>query len=236
MNTNHKCPECSGVMRPVKVSTHLGQPFEVEQCESCGGMWFDKSECHRLHADDIDKLDTLDEGALEEITKPTDHRALCPKDKTELIPFEDRYFPRDLRIDHCIKCDGLFFNRGEYSAYRNAYKKDDKDKEERNAVKKLAMAYLIHNSQMKRKEIHKTAKEAVTREVIMSFITFLLIKKPTAAIKSITLITQPIYTLLMKLLGVSHEKEKIYIDLDEFKTLVNVVSKNDTISNQDINK
>ena len=44
----------------------------------------------------------------------------CPKDKTELIRFNDSYFPSGIIVAKCPVCDGFWLNRGEFTKYQKA--------------------------------------------------------------------------------------------------------------------
>ncbi len=76
-----KCPKCASELRQ---QTYLG--IEVDQCDSCKGMWLDLQELDQLEdkAFDVDKL----KGSLVYSDAPTDY--LCPHCGRQLRQFEYR--------------------------------------------------------------------------------------------------------------------------------------------------
>ncbi len=80
----------------------------VDQCRSCGGIWFDRKELEvimDLAAQDL----SIPSGAEE--TKRT-----CPRDFENLVTF--RYPQTEVMVDMCRVCEGLWLDGGELTEIR----------------------------------------------------------------------------------------------------------------------
>ncbi len=179
------CPECHEAMHPVRVSSHYGQPFEVDQCTLCGGSWFDVSEQHRVFRDDVAVLDPYDESLLS-YTRPAREGLACPKDQAPLRRFLDPQFPKNITIDTCDRCGGLWFNRGEYVAYRKYFhrfsfgapKSSDVGQESR--VQKLTRSFLHIQYEHEKHERAREIKRTISSEALKSLVAFLLARPASA--------------------------------------------------------
>ncbi len=107
------CPRCKTVLS-VKIVKELQVTLEVDQCENCGGTWFDQGE--------IRPIDLVVEPVLwEKRNIPTKSSQLlglhCPK--CEEKPLLDKIpHPRDHKviIDQCSHCSGVWLDKGEIEA------------------------------------------------------------------------------------------------------------------------
>ena len=107
------CPRCKtslivDTIRDVKYSV------EIDKCESCGGIWFDKGELTRLAS--------IIEPTLLEIrnipNKEIQLKALgCPS-CGDMQLMKKAEHPRDSKviIDYCPKCQGIWLDKGELTA------------------------------------------------------------------------------------------------------------------------
>jgi len=107
-----RCPNCEREMEEVKVTSHYDTPIFVEQCSSCGGLWFDQLELFRIKHDQAGRLD---KSLLQKDKVFTKERLKCPRDGKELIVFHDPHFPEEIKVESCTQCRGFWFNRGELS-------------------------------------------------------------------------------------------------------------------------
>lgn len=114
------CPNDNVEMVPVQVSSHYGQVIVLDQCPRCGGLWFDKFELTRAKLDQAEKIEKLDAALLTEMTVMQNTKLLCPKDREELVRFNDSYFPSGIIVARCPVCDGFWLNRGEFTRYQKA--------------------------------------------------------------------------------------------------------------------
>ena len=61
------CPNDNTEMRQVKILSQYGGPVFVDQCEKCGGIWFDESELFRAgqgEAERIEAVNLANEGTM----------------------------------------------------------------------------------------------------------------------------------------------------------------------------
>lgn len=107
-------------MHRVKIESHYGRPIILEQCRRCGGIWFDASELHSAKEGEAAKVELLDSEVLRAPSPIQNLKLSCPKDQTRLVRFQDKYFPEEIVVERCIKCDGFWLKRGEFTKYQKA--------------------------------------------------------------------------------------------------------------------
>lgn len=217
------CPQCDMAMQVVQVVSHYEKPFEVEQCPQCGGMWFDAYEHHRVAERDVARLDVLDEKQL--ATKVCVKNTLqCPKDDTRLYVFRDIQFPRDIIVESCRTCGGLWFNKGELQKYRAFFlKKWPRKKSTKTGTALLTNYFLQVNSAHEQKKREGEAVKAFSKESLLSLITFLVFQ-PVGVAQKAMLQVGPLWALFEKLLGVSAATQ-VHVDMQEFRSLLEEVQK-----------
>jgi Zn-finger nucleic acid-binding protein len=131
------CPNDHAEMHQVKIIANYGQPLFLDQCEVCGGIWFDESELYRAKQGEAGKIDSLDEAILILNSAVENHDHNCPKDGAILSRFNDKNFPANLIVERCPVCDGFWLNRGIFKAYQLARQELLKPKEPNPGDKKL---------------------------------------------------------------------------------------------------
>lgn len=107
------CPRCNvalnkSTLKDVKLS------LEVDECNTCGGVWFDKGE--------LTQIDKIIEPVFLEIRK-------IPKEKEQLkaltcpscgngVRLEKAEHPKDNKVvmDYCVSCNGIWLDKGELEA------------------------------------------------------------------------------------------------------------------------
>jgi Zn-finger nucleic acid-binding protein len=112
------CPNEKAGMHQVAVPSHYGQQVIIDQCEGCGGIWFDAFELFKVKLGEAQGIESLDSDRLRapsEINNPT---LLCPRDRTTLVQYQDPNFPRELILTRCPQCQGFWLNRGEFTTYQ----------------------------------------------------------------------------------------------------------------------
>ena len=114
------CPNDNVEMRQVQIQSHYGQPIFLEQCEKCGGIWFDESELYRAKQGEAEKVESIDADLLNSLSLITNSKLKCPRDQVELVRFEDNNFPQGIILVRCPKCNGFWLNRGEFTKYQKA--------------------------------------------------------------------------------------------------------------------
>ena len=112
------CPNDKIEMQTVKIQSFYGLPIFLEQCRGCGGIWFDQSELYRAKPGEAEKIELLDSENLKNpvILQTAEH--FCPRDQAKLFRFTDPYFPKEIIVERCPACEGVWLNRGEFTKYQ----------------------------------------------------------------------------------------------------------------------
>jgi Zn-finger nucleic acid-binding protein len=131
------CPNDNAPMHQVQITANYGQPLFLDQCDCCGGIWFDESELYRARQGEADKVDLLDTYILTKSTPIVNPVHCCPKDGTNLICFTDPYFPAGIIVERCPSCNGFWLNRGEFTKFQHARQELLRPKEPTPADKQL---------------------------------------------------------------------------------------------------
>ena len=114
------CPACGTVMTEIAAGD-----VKVQACKGgCGGLWFDEWT--------LGKVDQPDQSAGQSLLNIPQNASLkvdqserrkCPRDSVVMM----RHFwsvKRDVVVDECPKCEGIFLDPGELAAIRADYKSD----------------------------------------------------------------------------------------------------------------
>jgi Zn-finger nucleic acid-binding protein len=105
-----RCVKCSGVLQKVEIGG-----LEVDQCDTCAGIWFDACELHRvLHQKSIDALRRKAAPSRDDDAR----RGRCPRCKGggEMIRVASTVGP--IHIDTCPICGGQWLDGGELEILR----------------------------------------------------------------------------------------------------------------------
>lgn len=100
-------------MHEVTARARSGYLLALDQCGSCGGIWFDRWELFPLDNREVARLDGLDAGKLMSARPARDGPGTCPRCAIALRPFHDPVLPPDARIARCAVCEGMWLQRGE---------------------------------------------------------------------------------------------------------------------------
>ena len=148
-----KCPDCGIELKRVYAKSEYGTVIELNQCPSCGGIWFDKWELYPLSKEDAKRIDELSLEKLRRRTPVKQNVKLCPRCKQKLEVFKDPNLPKDLEIERCLKCGGLWLNKGEtirYKRYQEEKAKTNKRRaktvEDKEFEKKIKGLLELHKS------------------------------------------------------------------------------------------
>jgi Zn-finger nucleic acid-binding protein len=115
-----KCPNDNCEIHQVQISANYGLPLFLDQCDTCGGIWFDESELYRAKQGEAEKIDLLDTYILTAsmpVVNPVHH---CPRDGTVLARFTDPNFPAGITVERCPSCNGFWLNRGDFTKFQHA--------------------------------------------------------------------------------------------------------------------
>lgn len=144
------CPADKTEMHRVKIISHYGQPIELDQCESCGGIWFDEAELFRAKQGEAEKIEALNTDILKNPSMIENSRLICPRDQTVLHQFTDKYFPKDIILARCPTCAGIWLNRGlfmKYQRFRQELKRQkEKSSEDKKSEESISQLLEAHQS------------------------------------------------------------------------------------------
>jgi Zn-finger nucleic acid-binding protein len=99
-----RCVKCEGKLAMVRVDD-----IQVDQCDTCGGIWFDAHELERvLKRSAIDPL-------LGRPARPGDdaRRGRCPRCKGEGYLVQVASRSAEVHVDTCAVCGGKWLDGGE---------------------------------------------------------------------------------------------------------------------------
>ena len=113
-----KCPDCGENLGEVLAFAKHGVKVKIDQCFSCGGIWFDNFELPPIPKGEIEKIEKINLDKLQEKSFIGNGNSLCPKCSVKLGKFKDYNFPKELEVEYCKKCDGLWMNRGEATDFK----------------------------------------------------------------------------------------------------------------------
>jgi uncharacterized protein len=103
-----KCVKCDGALVPVRVDE-----VDVDQCDRCGGVWFDAHEMERVigrgHAEALTKRG---------VPRPGDdtRRGRCPRCRGEGYLVQVATHDAAFHVDTCAICGGKWLDGGEIAA------------------------------------------------------------------------------------------------------------------------
>jgi Zn-finger nucleic acid-binding protein len=170
MNMNKKnCPACATAMREIRATSTYGTPVLIEQCDRCGGLWFDDLEIYRIKMGEEHVFDGVDTEKLCAKTIFTEGNLRCPNDDSFLKQFKDPYFPVSLHIDNCHTCGGFWLNRGEFVEFQQ--RREDIIKKNTPAVPAVSDEDRKFNEQMR--QLLASQSDTDHTDVLANFSEFL---------------------------------------------------------------
>lgn len=103
-----KCPKCGGDLLPV-----VQDSIEVDRCNQCGGLWFDRMEADRLRKvkGSAGAVDTGDAEVGE--AQNQQGKIECPRCHTPMIRMVDLE-QHHIWYESCTVCYGKWFDAGEF--------------------------------------------------------------------------------------------------------------------------
>jgi len=111
-----KCPNADGKLLPVQASSRFGSPVMLDQCETCGGVWFDKFELFQVDETEARNLDKVDREKLR-YPQGSSEKPACPRCGAVLEAFSDPNIPANIQMLMCGSCEGFWINHGDISGY-----------------------------------------------------------------------------------------------------------------------
>ena len=113
-----RCPNCNRQMKEVRARANPGQLIILDQCGQCGGVWCDKWELFPLDSNDAEKIDPIDQDRLKDLTSLTNRPLYCPRCTAALQFVVEAMLPKDIHLSRCLRCDGIWLNRGQLRRYK----------------------------------------------------------------------------------------------------------------------
>lgn len=110
-------------MNAVTARANPGTLIQLDQCAKCGGMWCDKWELFPVDPEEADRLETVDEKLLTAPVGLTRTALYCPRCTAKLAVFNDPLLPKQIELQRCSRCEGIWLNRGQLSRYKSYQKK-----------------------------------------------------------------------------------------------------------------
>jgi Zn-finger nucleic acid-binding protein len=105
-------------MREVAARASPGMLIALDQCRRCGGIWCDKWELFPIRPEEAARVEPVDEDLLRAATAAVKKILYCPRCGDRLRAFRDPLLPTAIRLCRCSRCEGLWLNRGEFTAYK----------------------------------------------------------------------------------------------------------------------
>ena len=109
------CPRCN-----IKRTAYEGKilDMQVVKCKACNGIWISDGQLGELMGD-VKSLEVTPKAAenIKGETQVPTHGS-CPKCKVKLEKWENMPSSiKDLYVDYCPKCNGLWFDKGEFRSF-----------------------------------------------------------------------------------------------------------------------
>ncbi len=111
------CPACGRAMTEMAVGD-----LKVDACSAgCGGLWFDTWELRKVeeNAEAAAPLLELKPGAA--IQVDPERRRNCPRDPGVVMMRHFWSVKREVTVDECPQCGGMFLDAGELARIRAEY-------------------------------------------------------------------------------------------------------------------
>ena len=126
------CPKCVGRLQKKTVNVKfysdkkgsepksISKDLELDQCFSCGGVWFDQGELDQYMSDQLFDINSpLLGGDLDQKLDQKDGK--CPKCE-EIMTKKPAPTDSSITIDFCEKCSGVWLDSTEIDQLEKKYK------------------------------------------------------------------------------------------------------------------
>lgn len=111
-----QCPNDDGALRPVQAHSRQGAAVMLDQCDHCGGVWFDRFEFFQVEESDARSLDKVDKASLR-FPRGSNEKPICPRCREPLRAFSDPNIPANIQLLICDACEGFWVNHGDVAGY-----------------------------------------------------------------------------------------------------------------------
>jgi len=153
-----KCPACSNPLEKVTV-----EGITIDVCRTgCGGIWFDHLELKKVD----EKHETAGQNIVDLKINPTvtvdcSQRRNCPRCKTPVMRRHFMSEKREVAVDECPACGGIWLDWGELGQIRNQFDTEAERKqafeEQFNATFGKALEAMKEEDQEDLQRTHKVA-------------------------------------------------------------------------------
>lgn len=129
-------------MNAVTARANPGTLIQLDQCKQCGGIWCDKWELFPVDPEEAGRLEAIDVKLLTTPLGPVRTALYCPRCTGKLVVFNDPLLPKEIELQRCTRCEGIWLNRGQLGRYKRYQKKTRTEKMGATAVaRKLPEVY-----------------------------------------------------------------------------------------------
>ncbi len=106
------CPNCAGETETISGINQHKEPFNLERCSHCSGIWLDKGELEKIPPEKIEEIDTPSEEG-----ETVDAFGLsCPKCYVALEQFSHPRLGENAFL-RCPDCHGIWLKHGQLFKY-----------------------------------------------------------------------------------------------------------------------
>lgn len=124
-----QCPIDQSNMEKVTLDSKYGSKITIDQCNVCGGVWFDDSELYLAKESESQKIKdvtSLNKDRFKQDSQINFNELRCPKDGNILIRYKDTFLPEKIFIMRCPCCNGLWLDKAEFAEFQT-YRSDIAD-------------------------------------------------------------------------------------------------------------
>jgi Zn-finger nucleic acid-binding protein len=110
-----KCPKCEG-----EFSTRYVKDVQVEECNQCHGVWFDANELEEATREvdrDLRWME-FDLWKNQDNIDVSQGNLTCPRCNIPMAKV--KYGTTEVRVDTCMRCHGIWLDKGEFEQIINA--------------------------------------------------------------------------------------------------------------------
>jgi Zn-finger nucleic acid-binding protein len=123
-----KCPACKCEMKQVSARANPGTLILLDQCGRCGGIWCDKWELFPIAPEEAPRVELLNDALLKSPVVLANEPLYCPRCTERLQFFHDPLLPKEIQLQRCRRCEGIWLNRGQFSRYKDYQRKTRMEK------------------------------------------------------------------------------------------------------------
>lgn len=111
------CPNCNHRLSSKTIRTSSSGTIDVDTCEACGGVYFDRGEVNRIPRDEAAKLIHENPHLNPDVKKGSHH---CPKCGASLERYWGESVPNDVYVLRCPACHGAWFQEQDLQKFKKA--------------------------------------------------------------------------------------------------------------------